>query len=473
MRTLEEHTRRQLHNLDLLGPGDLVVVGVSGGADSVSLLHLLAAVAAALGIRLCAVYVDHGLRPAEAAAEGRLVARLAAELRIGFRTGKVPVREYASDSGLSIETAARDLRYEFLEQVAGELGAAAIAVAHTADDQAEELLLRLIRGTGRNGLSGMAALNYRRVIRPLLMVSKRQLLAYLRTRRISFLEDSSNAARDFLRNRVRMDLLPYLEEHFNPAIRQTLLRTAEVLRAEDELLAQLARDLYRQAVRMGTDRDSLRAESGVILAAHPALRRRVVEQMLVALGCPPSFQQIEKLLALAAGGGNGRQLHLAKGLRVTTREGGLELSYPAGRRPHRASLRVSRELSFTQEIAGPGCWPIAELGLCLRVEVVGQPPGREELLRGAADYLDMKELAFPLTVRSPRPGDRFHPLGGPGTRKVADFLSDGKIARERRGRVLVLLNKKAIIALPGLRIDHRHRLAAGTGKVLKISVLSI
>jgi tRNA(Ile)-lysidine synthase len=437
------------------------------------LLHLLAAVAAALGIRLCAVYVDHGLRPTEAAAEVRLVARLAEELRLDFRSGRVAVREYAAARGLSTEAAARDLRYEFLAQVAEELGAVAIAVAHTADDQAEEVLLRLIRGTGRNGLAGMAVLNYRRIIRPLLTIRKSQLLAYLRERRIPFLEDSSNAARDFLRNRVRLDLLPYLAEHFNPAIRQTLLRTAEVLGTEDELLAQLARDLYRQAVHAGADHDTLRADCGVIMAAHPALRRRVVEQMLLALACPPSFQQIAKLLALAATGGNGRELHLAGGLRVMKSAGGLEFSYPAGRKPHRAGMRASRELSFAREIAGPGCWPIAELGLSLQVEVAGQPPGRAELLRGAADYLDMRGLAFPLMVRSPRPGDRFHPLGGPGTRKVADFLSDGKVARERRGRVMVLVGNDAIIALPGLRIAHSYRLVAGTGKVLKISVLSI
>ena len=472
MRLLEEHTLKQLRGIDVLRPGDLLVVAVSGGSDSVALLHLLAAVAAELELRLCAVYVDHGLRPDESAAEAELVKKLASQLQIDFRTGSVAVREYSDARGLSLEAAARQLRYEFLERVAGELDAVAIAVAHTADDQAEEVLLRLMRGAGRNGLAGMAVVNYRGVIRPLLQVTKDQLLDYLGEQNILFLEDSSNAERDFLRNRVRLDLLPYLEENFNPAIRQTLLRTADILGSEDELLDKLARNLYHQAVSGAEESETLRADIKVILAGHPALGRRVIERILVELGGQPSFQHIDSLLELAASGGNGKELHLAEGLRVVKRAGALEFSYPAGRNRHRASLVASRKLSFEKIIAGPGNWPIEELGVTLQVEVVEQIPGRDELRRRAADYLAMTELVFPLTVRSARPGDRFHPLGGPGSRKVADFLSDCKVARENRSRVPVLEDGERIIALLGLRIDHRYRLVDNTEKVLKISVLS-
>ncbi|MEN8136661.1 MAG: tRNA lysidine(34) synthetase TilS [Thermodesulfobacteriota bacterium] len=473
MRPLEEHTLKQLRDLDLLVPGGFVVVAVSGGSDSVALLYLLAALADELAIRLCAVYVDHGLRPDETAAEAELVKKLASQLQIEFRTGSVPVREYGEEQGLSLEAAARHLRYEFLERVAEELDAVAIAVAHTADDQAEEVLLRLIRGAGRNGLAGMAVVNYRGVIRPLLQVSKDQLLDYLSERNIPFLEDSSNVERDFLRNRVRLDLLPYLEENFNPAIRQTLLRTADILGTEDGLLDKLAQDLYRQAVSTAEDSESIRADIKVILAGHPALRRRVVEQILLELGGRASFQYIDKLLELAASDGNGNELHLAEGLRVVKRAGTLDFSYPAGRKRHRASLTASKGLFFEKVIAGPGNWPIKELGITLQVEVVEQPPSRDELVKIDADYLDMTELAFPLTVRSARPGDRFHPLGGPGSRKIADFLSDCKVARESRCRVPVLVNNDRILALLGLRIDHRYRLVESTRKVLKITVLLI
>lgn len=472
MHPLEKHILKQLQTLNVLTPGDLVVVAVSAGSDSVALLHLLAAVAPELEIRLCAVYVDHGLRPDETTGEAELVKKLASQLQIDCRTGSVPVQQYGKNQGLSLEAAARQLRYEFLEKIAGELDAGAIAVAHTANDQAEELLLRLIRGSGRTGLSGMETVNYRGVIRPLLQITKKQLLDYLQERDIPFLEDSSNAERDFLRNRVRLDLLPYLEENFNPAILQTLLRTANILGSEDELLDTLAGDLYHQAVSDGEDSETIRADIKVILARHPALGRRVIERILLELGGQPSFQHIDKLLELAISGDNGKELHLAEGLRVVKRASALEFSYPAGQNRHRASLTASKKLSFEKVITGPGNWPIEELGITLQIEVIEQIPDHDELISKNADYLAMTELVFPLKVRSARPGDRFQPLGGPGSRKVADFLSDCKIAREKRCRIVVLADNKNIIALLGLRIDHRYRLTDSTKKALKITVLS-
>ncbi|MFO7604678.1 MAG: tRNA lysidine(34) synthetase TilS, partial [Desulfurivibrionaceae bacterium] len=435
---LEVHTLRQIRELGVPTAGGLLIAGVSGGVDSVALLHLLAAVAGELKFGLCAVYVDHGLRPDESAAEAELVERLAAQLGAVFRAGRVAVREYAEERGLSIEAAARTLRYRFLEETAGELGAAAIVVAHTADDQAEEVLLRLIRGTGRGGLAGMAPLNYRRVIRPLLGVTKARLLDYLRERNIPFLEDSSNAERDFLRNRVRLELLPYLEKHFNPAIRLNLLRTAEILRSEEDLLDDLSGELYRRTVSAPEEAEILRVDSGMLATGHQALQRRVVEMVLVELGVQPSFQHIDKLLELAAKEGAGGELHLPEGLRVVKRGPFLEFSYPAGRNRHRAGLAKCGELSYEKVIEGVGLWPIEELGLTLLVEVLAKAPRPGELIQAEADYLDMAELSFPFTVRAPRPGDCFHPLGGPGSRKVADFLSDRKVAREKRGRVPVL-----------------------------------
>lgn len=472
MRFLEEHILKQVKVLELPGPEALLLVAVSGGSDSVALLHLMADLADKLSIRLCAVYVNHGLRPDETGAEEELVAGMALRLGLGFRTGSIPVRAYSAAHGLSVEAAARRLRYRFLEEVAEELGAVAIVVAHTADDQAEEVLLRLIRGSGRTGLAGMMAVNYRRVLRPLLQVSKAQLLDYLHSRDIPFLEDSSNAQRDFLRNRVRLDLLPYLQKNFNPAIRQTLLRTADILGTEDEFLDKLTRDLYRKAVRGGAGAESIEADTRVILAGHPALQRRVVEQIILALGGQPSFQHIDKLLAMAASSSNSGELHLAEGLRVIRRGNTLLFSYPAGRHRHRAGFAASQEEAFEKVIAGPGNWSIDELGLTLRVEVVEKVPDRGEILNNSCDCLDMSGLAFPLTVRSARPGDRFHPLGSPGSRKVANFFSDRKVARENRCRVPVLLVNDRIIALLGLRIDHSCRLVESTEKVLKVTVLS-
>ncbi|MDT8335494.1 MAG: tRNA lysidine(34) synthetase TilS, partial [Desulfurivibrionaceae bacterium] len=258
---------------------------------------------------------------------------------------------------------------------------------------------------------------------------------------------------------------------FNPAIRRNLLRTAEILRGEEELLDQLSGALYRRAVSPVEAAGILRLDSVGLAGGHQALQRRVIEMVLVELDAQPSFQHIDKVLALAVRGAGGGELHLAEGLRVIKRGPVLEFSHPAGRKRHRAGLAACGKLSFEKVIEGVGRWPIKELGLTLLVEVLDKAPDRGELSGMAADYLDMAELSFPLTVRAPRPGDRFHPLGGPGSRKVADFLSDCKVAREERGRVPVLTSGGEIVALLGLRIAHRCRLVDNSRKVLKVSVL--
>ncbi|KAB2888454.1 MAG: tRNA lysidine(34) synthetase TilS, partial [Desulfobulbaceae bacterium] len=213
-----------------------VVVGVSGGPDSMALLQLLAE--ADLALDCIAAYIDHGLRPHETGAEKRAVERLARDCGALFCCRAVPVREHAAAHGLSLEDAARTLRYQSLEDIRAEYGAEVIAVAHTADDQVEEFFLRLIRGCGRNGMTGMSP-RQGRIVRPLLGLRKQELTDFLAERRIPFCIDSSNLDRRFLRNRIRLDLLPMLERQFNPSIRRTILQTMDILREEEDLLGRL------------------------------------------------------------------------------------------------------------------------------------------------------------------------------------------------------------------------------------------
>jgi tRNA(Ile)-lysidine synthase len=243
-----------------------VVVAVSGGPDSMCLLHLLARLAGHFHITLVAAYVNHGLRPNETDQEEQLVRHTAEKLHCTFELGTVDVPGYAESHHLSIEHAARILRYDFLDKIATQYRAAKIALAHTADDQAEELLLRLIRGTGRTGLAGMEAMRQERYIRPLLSTPKSRLLDYLQQFNIDYTHDSSNRQRIFLRNRIRLDLLPYLAREFNPNIRQTLLQTANILRDEEELLNDMTelacRDIFLETEELPEKNASSSAVTG-------------------------------------------------------------------------------------------------------------------------------------------------------------------------------------------------------------------
>ncbi len=331
---------------ELLTGHERLVVGVSGGSDSTALLHVLAALRELLDLGLVAVYVDHGLRPAETTGEGAYVRQSAADLGIDYECVRVAAAEHAARAGLSLEHAARELRYEALRTVARQHKAACIAVAHTADDQAEEVLLRLIRGSGRKGLAGMRRRS-RDLIRPFLETEKKVILSYLQDKNISYLQDSSNLDPRFLRNRVRHELLPFLEQRFDPGIKRSLRKTAASL-AEDEALLAALTDAGWDEVIAADDGNEEAATGRIVLdrklfGRQPAaLQRRLVEKILWRLGSRARYEHILRVVEAARQGRTGSELHLSQGLRVGVRREVLEFSYPRGRIPWRGRLYAER-----------------------------------------------------------------------------------------------------------------------------------
>ena len=473
MHPLEKATLAVLRRDKLAGPGDIVLIAVSGGPDSMALLHVLAGLAPAGDFTLHAAYIDHGLRPAEARREKELVRERAGRLGVAFHAAAVDVGSLAKARKQSLEETARQERYRLLEEISGRVGATRIALAHTADDQAEELLLRLLRGTGRMGLSGMRTMRAGRFIRPFLGMEKERLLAYLADRDIPSLLDSSNRQRTFLRNRVRLDLLPYLAAHFNANIRRTLRQTADILAAEEVVLEGLANEAWAGVAVETVPGAAAGAGSGRPLVLelerfrelNRAIQRRLVEKGCWHMGSTPAFRQVEQILRLAVGPAPGI-LHLSGGLRVERAAGKLIFACPRGRGPRRGDPDEA-EKYFELRIEGPGRYRVEPQGRTITLELPDRLPG-EVAGDGGVEYLDRRLIAFPLLLRSPRPGDRFHPLGAPGRRKVGDFLTDRKVPVEKRWQVPVLVSGKEIVALVGLRIDHRFRVTSGTREVLRL-----
>ncbi|MFC1512893.1 tRNA lysidine(34) synthetase TilS [Thermodesulfobacteriota bacterium] len=467
MHPLERKIERLIRAQSLLSKGERLLLGVSAGPDSMALLHLLAVLAPAWSWSLLAVYVDHGLRPEETGRESALVREAAQRLGADFISESVDVQGEAKTRGLSLEHSGRLLRYGVFERVAGEREITKIVVAHTADEQAEEVLLRLIRGTGRKGLAGMATVRDGGVVRPLLTTAKEELLAYLADRNISFAVDSSNRDRRYLRNRLRLDLLPHLADQYNPNIMENLRQTAMILQDEEACLAEMAHRAWNAVVDSEAGAGgalSLRLSS---FAAQPcAMQRRLLEMACWRFGQPPSFKGIAQLLELAARGASAARLHLGGGLRVRRQGEQLVFSRPQGEKPLRGDLLESVSRSFSLQIPGPGVYVVPEINSKLVVEILASEPPPSSLASG--DWLDADTISFPLLARSVQPGDRFHPLGAPGRKKVGDFLTDAKVDREERWRVVVIASAGRVAALAGHRIDHAFRVTPATGRVVKI-----
>ena len=447
LRTIRKH--------DMLPSGRRVLVALSGGPDSGALLHVLQTLEQRGHVAVAGVaHFNHQLRGVEAEEDERFCRELAAGLRLPIEVGRTDVGALARERGRSIEDTARAARYAFLAGAAAALGADAIAVGHSLDDQAETFLLRLIRGAGPAGLAGIRP-RAGIVIRPLLEISREELRVYAREHALRFREDSSNADTAIARNRVRLELLPYLEQ-YSPAIAATLAREAALARTDDEFLEAAAIECGRSIV--------LQEDNGVVIdapalaALHPALASRVARTALhkAAPGRFIGFQHIDDVLELARRA-DGAAAALP-GLSAT-RQGSRIVLGPGEPEPFSNSFRFPLSIPGEVEAAG---WTISA-GMPERPGPLGALASRGDSVAVAAE-----PLRYPLSVRSRRRGDRFRPLGMHGRgRKLQDFLVDRKVARADRDSLpLVVDSDDQIIWVVGQSVAEDFRVTASNRGVI-------
>jgi tRNA(Ile)-lysidine synthase len=453
----------------LLEEGDAVLVCVSGGPDSVALLHLLWRRAPAFRLRLGVAHLDHGLR-AEAGLEAQFVAGLAASSDLPFYLEKADLEIFRRRQRVSVEEAGRRLRYEFFDTVAEANGYRRVALGHHADDQAETLLLNLLRGGGGRGLAGMPAARRGRYIRPLIRAARADIEAYLEAHGLRYVVDRTNTDEALLRNRIRHRLIPVLEREYQPRVRSLLSRTAEVLGAEERWLEGLLDPLYAQVrAPSGEGRVALAAAAlaGLPLAAARRLVRRALAEArgdLRRIG----FAHVEGVLELAGRRTDAGPLHLPGGTRVARRGPQLwvfrtEAHGPCGPRPGP---------DYEYRMSGCGLLRIEEAGAWLRLSEVpldGLPVSAAG--GGRTAWLDAEAVAFPLTVRNRRRGDRFQPLGAGGTQKLKKFFSDHKVPAHERQRCPLLVSRGRILWVAGHRLDEGARVGPGATRAVKAELL--
>ena len=457
----------------LLSPGDRVVVAVSGGPDSVCLLAVLQELSPKLDLKLQVAHLDHMFRGEGSAADARFVEKLARELGIPATIERIDVPRFCAERGLSAQAGAREARYAFLEQVARSCGANKIATGHTADDQAETLLMRLLRGAGLAGLSGIPP-KRGTIVRPLIEATRNEVLAYLHERELGFATDPSNDQPLYTRNRIRYEVLPVLAR-FNPSVSGTLAAEAALLRDEDEALDAFVAPLL--AGLLTSDDCGVRIDRARFTGLLPGVRRRVLRAAVEQLGVPGeglSAVRTTEALGFMESAQTGRTMELSPGLELA-REYDAFLLRPAS---------PPREFSVPLPVPGAAGLP----GLSLTAEaVVRDTPvlaggtadlGENDASRDQAggNYLwqaqfDYDKITAPLVLRSRRPGDRICPAGmGGRSKKLQDLFTDEKVPRLERDRVPVLAAGDDILWAVGIRTDERFLPGPGTRKVLVVKV---
>ena len=505
---LESRVKDFVQRHSLIVPGRTLVVGVSGGADSVCLLHVLARWQSEVDIKLHVAHLDHQLRGIESEADVKYVVGLANSLGIPVTTGSEDVASYKARKRCSLEEAARELRHEFFARVACHVGADRVAVGHTQDDQVETILMHILRGTGTSGLRGLEAcspmvfschlgpvpssehysLSLRgmrsnlRLIRPLLSITREETLDYCRQYQLEPRFDSSNLSLSFLRNRCRLELLPLLRE-YNPDVDQAFLRLAEIAGDDSAFIEGQALQLWSEVAKQGDD--AIHLDKGKICALPVALQRQLIRlagERLLGDTRDIEARHVEAIRHLLTKP-VGKRVSLPRGLIcwagyddavVASEAKQFQSAFPRCPFP---SFQSEFHLRVPGETILPGCQVTASIST-----VIGRPSsGRGEvhprfLIASEAKQchgslvadLDLRQTGTELFVRQRRTGDRFHPLGMDKPKKLQHFMVDAKIPLSWRDHIPIVCSHQQLIWVVGWRIDDRVKVTEGTKEILHL-----
>ncbi len=458
-----------LRSHQMIFPYDAVLTAVSGGPDSVALLHILHSLAPAISIRLGVAHLNHQLRGHESERDAYFVESLAKKLDLPYHGGNMDVGEYRRSQKLSWEEAGRLLRYSFFEITAKQYGYNRIATAHHADDNAELVLMRLIRGSGPAGFSGIPPVREGWIIRPLIRLYRSDIMEYLKENGLDYVTDASNQELKYLRNRIRHRLIPELSNDYNPSVRRHLNRFAEIIRDEDHFMEEIIDEWFEKAAdpaeKGGT---ALRISS--LMPLHRALIRRILRRAIKETKGDLrkiTFDHIRSAMNLLPETSVGNHLDMPDGIGIDRTKDHLLITKG---KPEESDYeyRIDIDLLYHHRRLF-----LPEAGAAIRFSIIESSavPPSGSIDRNTA-FFDLEKIRFPLLIRNRRPGDRFAPFGMQGRQKVKKYFIDHKIHREARVRCPLLLSANGqILWIAGHRRSREAPLRPHSRKALKAELL--
>ena len=448
--------------------GEKIVVGVSGGPDSLSLLYALFYLKDELYFTLHIAHLDHKLRGVESAADAIFVEEHARKLSIAFTIEAIDVPNIIRLNKLSFENGARNIRYDFYDRVAAKVGAAKVALGHNADDQAETILMRLFRGAGSHGLSGIPKVRDGKYIRPLLSNSRSEIEKFLSDLGLSPRQDSSNQKTIYLRNKIRLELLPILEAEYNPNIKKILCRTAEILQSESELLDKIVAENLSTCVTT-CHPSIIEISIDNFKKQHLAIQRRILRLCIadiVGNTLDVCFERIESILKLISSNKPNCILILPHNVEIIKSYDNLII------RQAKPDVEFAE---FDYELNVPGVTELPELKSTIVTKLdehftfESQNQLQVENSDGVGEVFDFEKIKQPLRVRNRRSGDRFQPLGMCGEKKLKDFFIDEKVPKQLRDQIPILVSGDEILWVVGYRLSDRFKITASTRQKLAVS----
>ncbi|MBC8548832.1 MAG: tRNA lysidine(34) synthetase TilS [Candidatus Brocadiales bacterium] len=485
MLQLRKQVADVIREYNLFSANDRILLGVSGGPDSVALLSLIYNTSRTNPpySDIFIAHLNHSIRGRESDEDEQFVSTLAEKYEVPLITEKRDIREIARERKISLEEAARDERYKFFESAAEKMGANVIAAGHNADDNAETILHRIIRGTGITGVSGirpkrkLTPISAISLVRPLLFTWRKDIIAYLKEENLSYRVDSTNIEKDKLRNKIRMELIPQLEENYNAKIKKSLVTLGETAVQNCDYLEAKAKGLFEDVLmnrEMITEASASvdKSVDKIVLDIHKLkespqiLQQMVIKEAILRLDIPLKklgYKNYKDILNTLNSGKTAVNNSVKEYLNVTIEGNELRLS------KNRYCAEGNLVLSET-EIKVPGETGLVDMDCRVKTEIREINNGfLEEFKRNKTNYeeaVDLDKISMPLAIRTRRPGDRFWPLGSRGVKKIKDFFIDKKVHMMERDTVPIITMNGQPIWIVGLRIDDRIRISEETTNLL-------
>jgi tRNA(Ile)-lysidine synthase len=455
-----EKVKQGITKYGLLKQNENVVVALSGGPDSTALVITLSQIAPAMGLQLIVAHFNHGLRGHEADEDERSARRLTKKLGLSFVCRKMDKKTVTK--GLSPEEFYRRERYRFLDEVAKINHAHKIALGHNLQDQAETVLLHLLRGSGLEGLKGIMPLRDGKYIRPLIGISREEIIAFLNEAGIAYRQDISNESNLYLRNKIRLELLPYLKKEFNPRIDDTLAQTAEILREDNNFIRECVdKALKSTCIKKQKNRVVLNIQYISILPT--AIQRRLFKELLENFNVEKNgitFLHINALNDLLRNPESGRKICLPFGIEARREYENLILERAGD---------CSKQMEYSYQVEIPGSIYLPERNLTVHLRVLKK--NKIEFNVKNKDYFDLDKIRFPLVLRNRREGDWFQPLGMSGRQKLKSLFIDHKIPQRKRQEIMVLADQRAVIWIENMHLNDQVKITPETKNVLELEII--
>ena len=457
---LREKVLKTILEQDLISQGEGVLVGLSGGPDSLALIHILHSLKNRLGIKLFACHLNHNIRGAAADEDQEFVSSFCRKIGVPLMVETFDVPSFARQNKLSLEDAGRKARYAFFDRVMKKFGAAKIALGHNADDNVETSLMRLITGSGARGLSGIAA-KRGNIVRPLIMCWRNEIEAYCKLNGLHPRIDETNLDKKYLRNRIRHELIPLLKK-YNPNVKSAISKATELLASDYKYLKDVAtKALHGATIKLGGDQMLVDIDK---LMMYPEPVAKLVIRLAVEAVKGDleniTFSHIEAIFSKLPDEKKW-ELHLPSGVFAMGDGDSLEIS---------TVIPIPEEkIYFRYKLGIPGKLFLKEAGLRISAEKISDPSKLDLDLKNKNEaLLDLGKLGSNVTVRSRLEGDKFSPLGIAGTKKLKDFFINEKVPPQKKDLVPIVEGKKGIAWVGGMRIDNRFKITGRTKEAVRL-----